>query len=268
MVLDGADLERAFHVADEHASIRLRFNCGEEPGDDSIVSMDTDEGPKAWRLRDLKESADAVAMIIEVAGFQPFKSEWIWYGAPTFCGGEPVNLWLDLRWLTAYLGPGSGWRFVKKVAMSAKQALAEAGFSESHVRWRKRRSGFSFGETPMDDEDAEEQEGLAAGSYQVSAVALFFVLEGLMTDGRWRRIGSKLSTFEHVRACFAALWGWPLSGEKPVSAICFRCEQSRVIRLLDRVVVDQTTLAESDTPGVGPKAARNRAIRTHGIRGR
>ena len=120
----------------------------------------------------------------------------------------------------------------------------------------------------MDDEDTEEQEGLAAGSYQVSAVALFFVLEALMTDGKWRRDGSKLSTFEHVRACFAALWGWPLSGEKPVSAICFRCEQSKVTLLLDRLVVDQATLAESDTPGVGVKAARNRAIRTHSIRGR
>ena len=165
--------------------------------------------------------------------------------------------------------PGSNWRVVKNVAMSTKIALAEAGFSESHVRWRKRRgkSRYPAG-TPGNDEDTEEQEGLAAGSYQVSAVALFFVLEALMTDGKWRRGGSKLSTFEHVRACFAALWGWPLSGEKPVSAICFRCEQSKRILLLDRLVVDQATLAESDTPGVGVKAARNRAIRTHSIRGR
>ena len=41
--LDGTDLERALHLADEHASLRLRFNCGEEPGDESIVSIDTDE---------------------------------------------------------------------------------------------------------------------------------------------------------------------------------------------------------------------------------
>ena len=111
-------------------------------------------------------------------------------------------------------------------------------------------------------------EGLASGRYQVSAVALFFVLEELMTDGRWRRNGSKLSTFEHVRACFVVLWGWPLSGEKPVSATCFRCERSKVTLLLDGMVVGSATLAESDTPGVGPKAARGRAIRTHRIRGR
>ncbi len=90
-----------------------------------------------------------------------------------------------------------------------------------------------------------------------------------MTSRLWRRRAtSKLTTAEHVRACFAALWGWPLSGEKPVSAICFRREQSKVTLLLDRLVVDQATLAESDTPGVGPNAARNRAIRTHGIRSR
>ena len=267
--LDGNDLQRALHVVDEHASMRLLLHCGEKPGDDPIVSLDADIKRKTLRLTDLKESADPAAMIIEVAGFQPFKSEWIWYGAPTLCGDEPVNLWLDLRWLTAYLAPGSGWRLNKQVAVAAKLALVNAGFSESHVRWRKRRGTSCCSlETPMDDEDTEEQEGLAAGSYQVSAVALFFVLEALMTDGKWRRDGSKLSTFEHVRACFAALWGWPLSGEKPVSAICFRCEQSKVTLLLDRLVVDQATLAESDTPGVGPKAARNRAIRTHGIRGR
>ena len=267
--LDGNDLQRALHVVDEHASMRLLLHCGEKPGDEPIVSLDADIKRKTLRLTDLKESADPVAMIIEVAGFQPFKSEWIWYGAPTFCGDEPVNLWLDLRWLTAYLAPGSGWRHNKQVANAAKLALVNAGFSESHVRWRKRRgTSCSSLETPMDDEDTEEQEGLAAGSYQVSAVALFFVLEALMTDGKWRRNGSKLSTFEHVRACFAALWGWPLSGEKPVSAICFRCEQSKVTLLLDRLVVDQATLAESDTPGVGVKAARNRAIRTHSIRGR
>ena len=89
-----------------------------------------------------------------------------------------------------------------------------------------------------------------------------------MTVRTWRRKGSTLTTFEHVRAVFAALWGWPLSGEKPVSAICFRCERSKVTLLLDGLVVDSATLAESDTPGVGPKAARNRAIRTHRIRGR
>ena len=110
--------------------------------------------------------------------------------------------------------------------------------------------------------------GFISGSYSVSVVALFFALEELVTAGEWRRKGSTLTTFEHVRACFAALWGWPLSGEKPVSAICFRCERSKVTLLLDRLVVDQATLAESDTPGVGPKAARNRAIRTHRIRGR
>ena len=267
--LDGNDLQRALHVVDEHASMRLLLHCGEKPGDDPIVSLGADIKRKTLRLTDLKESAVPAAMIIEVAGFQPFKSEWIWYGAPTFCGDEPVNLWLDLRWLTAYLAPGSGWRLNKQVAVAAKLALVNAGFSESHVRWRKRRGTSCCSlETPMDDEDTEEQEGLAAGSYQVSAVALFFVLEALMTDGKWRRDGSKLSTFEHVRACFAALWGWPLSGEKPVSAICFRCEQSKVTLLLDRLVVDQATLAESDTPGVGVKAARNRAIRTHSIRGR
>ena len=69
---------------DEHASMRLIDNCGEKPGDDSIVSMDADKRRKRMRLADLKESAEAAAMIIEVAGFQPFKSEWIWYGAPTF----------------------------------------------------------------------------------------------------------------------------------------------------------------------------------------
>ena len=102
----------------------------------------------------------------------------------------------------------------------------------------------------------------------MSAAALFFALERLLTSGQCRRPGSKLGTLERVRACFAALWGWPLSGEKPVSAICFRCERSKVILLLDGLVVDSATLAESDTPGVGPKAARNRAIRTHRIRGR
>ena len=90
-----------------------------------------------------------------------------------------------------------------------------------------------------------------------------------MTSRLWRRrAGSKLTTEEQVRACFAALWGWPLSGEKPVSVTCFRCERSEVTLLLDGMVVDSATLAESDTPGVGPKAARNRAIRTHRIRGR
>ena len=96
-----------------------------------------------------------------------------------------------------------------------------------------------------------------------------FSLENLMTSRLWRRSPtSKLTTAEHVRACFAALWGWPFSGEKPVSATCFRCERSKVTLLLDGMVVDSATLAESDTPGVGPKAARNRAIRTHRIRGR
>ena len=37
--LDGTDLERALHLADEHAAIRLRLNCGEKPGDESIVSV-------------------------------------------------------------------------------------------------------------------------------------------------------------------------------------------------------------------------------------
>ena len=90
-----------------------------------------------------------------------------------------------------------------------------------------------------------------------------------MTSRLWRRSPTnKLTTAEHVRACFAALWGWPFSGEKPVSATCFRCVRSKVNLLLDGMVVDSATLAESDTPGVGPKAARNRAIRTHRIRGR
>ena len=31
---------------DEHASMRLIDNCGEKPGDDSIVSMDADKGRK------------------------------------------------------------------------------------------------------------------------------------------------------------------------------------------------------------------------------
>ena len=96
-----------------------------------------------------------------------------------------------------------------------------------------------------------------------------FSLENLMTSRLWRRRPtSKLTTAEHVRACFAALWGWPFSGEKPVSATCFRCVRSKVNLLLDGMVVDSATLAESDTPGVGPKAARGRAIRTHRIRGR
>ena len=90
--LYGTDLQRALHVADEHVSMRLHLNYGEKPGDDSIVSMDADKRRKTLRLTDLKESADAVAMIIEVAGFQPFKSEWIWYVAPSFCGDEQVNL--------------------------------------------------------------------------------------------------------------------------------------------------------------------------------
>ena len=74
--LDGTDLERALHVADEHASMRLSFNCGEEPGGESIVPIDTDEGPKSWRLRELKESAEARAMVIEVVGFPPFRAGW------------------------------------------------------------------------------------------------------------------------------------------------------------------------------------------------
>ena len=125
--LDGTDLQRALHVADEHASMRLLDNCGEKPGDDSIVSMDADKGRKRLRLADLKESAEAAAMIIEVAGFQPFKSEWIWYGAPTLCGDEPVNLWLDLRWLTAYLAPGSGWRLNKKSGSCCQARTGRSG---------------------------------------------------------------------------------------------------------------------------------------------
>ena len=266
--LDGTDLERALHLADEHASIRLLLNCGEKPGDESIVSVDTSDGPKSCRLRELQESAEARAMVIEVAGFPPFRAEWTWYDAPTFCGDEPVNLWLDLRWLLAYLAPGSNWRTVKGVAMATASALAEAGLSELHVRMRQGRGRFREADSRSSDWDAEEQEGFAAGSYSVSVVALFFALEELMTVRRWRRKGSTLTTFEHVRACFAALWGWPLSGEKPVSVTCFRCELSKVTLLLDGLVVDSATLAESDTPGVGPKAARNRAVRTHRIRRR
>ena len=67
--LDGTDLQRALHVADEHASMRLFDNCGEKPGDDSIVSMDADKGRKRLRLADLKESAEAAAMVI---GWQVF----------------------------------------------------------------------------------------------------------------------------------------------------------------------------------------------------
>ena len=266
--LDGTDLERALHLADEHASIRLLLNCGEMPGDESIVSVDTSDGPKSCRLRELQESAEARAMIIEVAGFPPFRAEWTWYDAPSFCGDEPANLWLDLRWLLAYLAPGSNWRTAKSVAMATVSALAAAGLSESHVRMRPRRGRFREAVSRSSDLDAAEQEGFAAGSYSVSAVALFFALEALMHNRNWRKAGSKFTTFEHVRAVFAALWGWPLSGEKPVSAICFRCERSKVTLLLDGLVVDSATLAESDTPGVGPKAARNRAIRTHRIRGR
>ena len=266
--LDGTDLERALHFADEHASIRLRLNCGETPGDESIVSVNTNAGPKSWRLRELKESPQARAMVIEVADFPPFKAEWTWFDAPTFCGDEPVNLWLDLRWLLAYLAPGSNWRTIKSVAMATASALAAAGFSESHVRMRKRRGLLRETDAKSSDWDTAEQEGFAAGSYSVSVVGLFFALEELMTVRKWRRKGSTLTTFEHVRACFAALWGWPLSGEKPVSATCFRCELSKVTLLLDGLVVDSATLAESDTPGVGPKAARNRAVRTHRIRRR
>ena len=82
--LDGTDLERALHLADAHASIRLRLNCGETPGDESIVSVNTNAGPKSWRLRELKESPQARAMVIEVADFPPFKAEWTWYDAPHF----------------------------------------------------------------------------------------------------------------------------------------------------------------------------------------
>ena len=147
--------------------------------------------------------------------------------------------------------------------------MAEAGLSESHVRVRKRKGRFPEAAAAAEEDlDAEEQEGFAAGSYSVSAVALFFALEEWMTARRFRRKTSKLTTFEHVRAFFVALWGWPLSGEKPVSAMCFRCERSKVTLLLDGLVVDSATLAESDTSGVGPKAARNRAIRIHRIRGR
>ena len=97
----------------------------------------------------------------------------------------------------------------------------------------------------------------------------FVLCVGRIDDGsQVAAAGVELSTFEHVRAFFVALGGWQLSGEKPVSAIGVRCERSKVTLLLDRLVVDQAALAESDTPGVGPKAARNRAIRTHGIRGR
>ena len=49
-----------------------------------------------------------------------------------------------------------------------------------------------------------------------------------MTSRLWRRRETtKRTTAEQVRACFAALWGWPFSGEKPVSATCFRCERSK-----------------------------------------
>ena len=135
--LDGTDLERALHLADEHASIRLLLNCGEKPGDESIVSVDTSDGPKSCRLRELQESAEARAMVIEVAGFPPFRAEWTWYDAPSFCGDEPNNLLLDLRWLLAYLAPGSNVRTTLLVANATKRALAAAGLSEPHVRMRR-----------------------------------------------------------------------------------------------------------------------------------
>ena len=72
--LDGTDLQRALHVADDHASMRLLDNSGEKPGDDSIVSMDADKGRTRLLLTDLKKSAYAAAMVIEVAGFQPSKA--------------------------------------------------------------------------------------------------------------------------------------------------------------------------------------------------
>ena len=73
--LYGTDLERALHLAEAHASIWLRLSCGETPGDESIVPVNTNDGPNSWRLRGLKESAKARAMVIEVAGFPPFKAE-------------------------------------------------------------------------------------------------------------------------------------------------------------------------------------------------
>ena len=137
------------------------------------MSADTENGVKSWRLRESKETATARVLIIEVAGFPPFKAEWTWFDAPTFCGGQPVNLWLDLRWLLAYLAPGSKWRAVKCLAKATKRALAEAGFSELHVRMRPARGRFRERGSRSSDWDAEEQEGFAAGKYSVSVVALF-----------------------------------------------------------------------------------------------
>ena len=48
--LDGTDLQRALHVADEHASMRLRDDCGEKPGGDSIVMVHTEGRRKACQL--------------------------------------------------------------------------------------------------------------------------------------------------------------------------------------------------------------------------
>ena len=172
--LDGTHLDCALHVLDAHASIRLHLNVGETPGDESVVSADTENGVKSWRLRELKETATARVLVIEVAGFPPFKAEWTWFDAPTFCGDQPVNLWLDLRWLMAYLAPGSNWRMVQTMAEATKRALAEAGFSELHVRMRPARGRFrERGSKSSDDWEAEEQEGFAAGSYPVSVLALF-----------------------------------------------------------------------------------------------
>ena len=173
--LDGTDLECALHVVDAHASIRLHLNGGETPGDESVVSDDTENGVKSWRLRELKETATARVLIIEVAGVPPFKAEWTWFDAPTFCGDQPVNLWLDLRWLMAYLAPGSNWRMVQHIAEATKGALAEAGFSELHVRMRPARGRFRERGSRSSDWDAEEQEGFVAGSYSVSVVASFFL---------------------------------------------------------------------------------------------
>ena len=72
-----------------------------------------------------------------------------------------------------------------------------------------------------------------------------------------------------VRALFVAFWEWQLlSGEKPVTSMGVRCERSKCTLLLDRLVVDRETLAESDRPArrSDGKAARNRALRTHRLR--
>ena len=232
---------------EELASVRVRSS----PHGEVFVVDERDADTRqslplqAW-LRSCACNQKSMALKLPVDGHAAFEGVFHWEAAPAFCGGKPVCLWVDFKWLVNYVYGKGSVDHIWRCAKSLKSYVEKLGLDESHVE----DSAKSFRMQKKLSHAGEEQENAtneskALTDWRVSLLAACLFLENAVFDKRWSKAEHRNTDTAQAKAkaLLNSMMCWPRRGE---TSVAFGLDKSRCNLLLRGSMFDVETLHESE----------------------